>query len=574
MIVVVAEKPSVARAIHKTLRSNNVKSNVRVFGLRGHVLDYDLKSGYEWGKVDPFKIFQLREFQPIIRDKKSYRDLVNTFKDNLIEELVIATDNDPEGELIGWEIVEIIRNFNSFAKISRMRFNTVSEEELWWAWQNREEGLNWRWVWRAAYRRDFDLITGAAFTRLLTSSVRKKGFKGLISWGSCQIPTLNYIVEREEKIRSFIPTSYWVIVGKFKTSRGEVFEARSSKIENRGEAQSIFDKLKNMKEGVVERYVEEIEVIKRPKPLRTDEMLRDLHKITGVSASNILKIAEELYSNGYISYPRTDTDQWLKGIDFNKIKLTAIKGLGLIYGELPREPKPLNGYRNDGAHPPIYPISPYSRDNTLKWKVWEYIARRFLANVFSIDARILKQRGLIKVGEAILKTSGSKIEEMGFYKIYPYFKPETKSIPKLSVNEKLEVMDLKLVEESTKPPNRLTESELLKLMEKDGIGTDATRAEYPKIIIDRGYAVKNLRIIKPTELGMNLISSLREVDLRLVSPQTRRIIEEYMDMISRGEKKYDEALDETLKIYSTLYRQLESKIHSIADKLAGSAKNV
>jgi DNA topoisomerase IA len=135
-------------------------------------------------------------------------------------------------------------------------------------------------------------------------------------------------------------------------------------------------------------------------------------------------------------------------------------------------------------------------------------------------------------------------------------------------------MDLKLVEESTKPPNRLTESELLKLMEKDGIGTDATRAEYPKIIIDRGYAVKNLRIIKPTELGMNLISSLREVDLRLVSPQTRRIIEEYMDMISRGEKKYDEALDETLKIYSTLYRQLESKIHSIADKLAGSAKNV
>jgi DNA topoisomerase IA len=170
----------------------------------------------------------------------------------------------------------------------------------------------------------------------------------------------------------------------------------------------------------------------------------------------------------------------------------------------------------------------------LKWKVWEYVARRFLANVFSIDARLLKQRGLIKVGEAILKTGGSKIEEMEFYKMYPYFKPETESIPKLSINEKLEIMDLKLVEESTKPPNRLTESELLKLMEKDGIGTDATRAEYPKIIIDRGYAVRNLRIIKPTELGMNLISSLREVDFWLVSPQTRRIIEEYMDMISGG----------------------------------------
>lgn len=573
MIVVVAEKPSVAREINETLRSNNVKSSIRVFGLRGHIMDSELKSGYEWGKIDPFKILQLREFEFIIRDKRSYRGLTEIFKNNSIEELVIATDNDPEGELIGWEIIEIFKKFNNFAKISRMRFNTVSKEELWRAWQNREEGLNWRWVWRAAYRRDFDLVTGAAFTRLLTSSARRKGFRGLISWGSCQIPTLNYIVEREEKIRSFIPIPYWVIVGKLKTSRGEVFEARSSKIEDREEAQRIFNRLRKIKEGVVKEYFEEIEVIKRPKPLRTDEMLRDLHRITGVSASNILKVAEELYSHGYISYPRTDTNQWLKDTDFNKIKLTVMEGLRLEE-EISREPKPLNGSKNDGAHPPIYPVSPYERDNALKWKVWEYIARRFLANVFSNDVRLLKQKGSIKVGEILLKTNGSKIEELGFYKIYPYFKLEIKSIPKLFMNEKLEIIELKLVEEMTKPPSRLSESELLKLMEKDGIGTDATRAEYPKIIVERGYAFKNLRIIKPTELGMNLISSLREVDLRLVSPQTRRIIEEYMNMISKGEKKYEEALDETLKLYSTLYRQLESKIHSIADKLAGSIKNV
>ena len=209
----------------------------------------------------------------------------------------------------------------------------------------------------------------------------------------------------------------------------------------------------------------------------------------------------------------------------------------------------------------------------MKWKVWEYIARRFLANVFSNDVKVLRQKASIKVGEIRLNASGSIIEEPGFIQVYPYFKPDARSIPKLSINEKVGIIELRLVEESTKPPGRLSESELLRLMEKDGIGTDATRAEYPKIIIERGYAFKDQKVIKPTELGMNLIRSLREVDLKLVSPQTRRIVEEYMDKITRGEKKYEEALDETLKLYSTLYKQLEAGIDSISSRLAGSIKN-
>ncbi|MEM2017011.1 MAG: DNA topoisomerase [Nitrososphaerota archaeon] len=572
MKVIVAEKPSVARAIQNMLRKNNVKTGVIVIGLKGHVLDSDLKNGYEWGRVDPYQIFYLREFQAKIRDKRSYDELARIFRNNFMEELVIATDNDPEGELIGWEIVEIFKKFNGFGRISRMRFNTISEEELWSAWQNREEGLNHRWVWRATFRRDFDLVTGAAFTRLLTSSARKKGFRGLISWGSCQIPTLNYIVEREEKIKNFIPIPYWVLVGRFKTNKGEVFEARSNKMEDKKSAQEMHSKLKDIKQALIEEYVEEIDVIKRPKPLRTDEMLRDLHRITGVSASDILRVAEELYSNGYISYPRTDTNQWSKNIDFNKIKSTIMKGLA-VEEALLMEPRPLNGSKNDGAHPPIYPIRPYPRDGTLKWKVWEYIARRFLANVFSNDVKVLRQKASIKVGEIRLNASGSIIEEPGFIQVYPYFKPDARSIPKLSINEKVGIIELRLVEESTKPPGRLSESELLRLMEKDGIGTDATRAEYPKIIIERGYAFKDQKVIKPTELGMNLIRSLREVDLKLVSPQTRRIVEEYMDKITRGEKKYEEALDETLKLYSTLYKQLEAGIDSISSRLAGSIKN-
>ncbi|MCS7126425.1 MAG: DNA topoisomerase [Aigarchaeota archaeon] len=572
MIVVVAEKPSVARAIDKVFKKNNVKAYV--VGLRGHLLESDLKEGYEWGKVDPSRIFEVRDFRLKVRDRKAYLELLKVFRDNSVEELVIATDNDSEGELIGYEVTKIFREFNSYGKVKRMRFNAVSVEELWRAWENLEEGLNWRWIWKASYRRDFDLITGAAFTRLLTLSSRRKGFSGLISWGSCQIPTLNYIVEREEKIINFKPTTYWVISARFETELGEVFESRSSKIEDKESAEKMFNKIKDLREGVVEEYVEESEVVKRPKPLRTDEMLRDLHKITGAPASKILSIAERLYAEGFISYPRTDTNQWPKNLDFKKIALNALTGITSLDHLIHKTANPLNGNLNDGAHPPIYPVKPYPRDNTLKWKVWEYVSRRFLANVYWSDGEILKQKTSIKVGEQVLKANGSIIKEIGFYEIYPYFKPDVRSLPRLSNGQKLKVLEIRLLEESTKPPSRLTESELLKFMERDGIGTDATRAEYPKIIIERRYATRISRVIKPTRLGMSLITSLREVDPRLVSPQTRRIVEEYMEKIVRGEKKYEEALDETLKIYFSLYKQLERLIGDIAERLARSLGDV
>lgn len=185
MLLVVAEKPSAARAIERVLRRRGVEA--RVVGLRGHLLDSDLPEGYGWREVDPTEILGVWRFRTQVRDERAYRELVRLFKEG-VEELVIATDNDPEGELIGWEVLTLYRRMGGKGDVRRMRFNTVSETELWKAWQDREPELRWRWVWKAAYRRDFDLATGAAFTRLLTTSARRRGYRGLISWGSCQTP--------------------------------------------------------------------------------------------------------------------------------------------------------------------------------------------------------------------------------------------------------------------------------------------------------------------------------------------------------------------------------------------------
>ena len=559
MIVVVAEKPSVARAIGRVLRKHGVEA--RVVGLRGHILDADLPEGYGWGRVEPERIFHVRSFKTIVRDERAYRELATIFGDGGLEELVIATDNDSEGELIGSEVLELYKRFNGGnVKVSRMRFNAVSEEELWRAWREREPDLNWRWVAKASYRRNFDLITGAAFTRLLTTSARKLGYKGLISWGSCQTPTLNYLVSREEEIRSFKPKTYWVLRVLLERD-GERFWARSRRFDLKHEAEKAFRRVKAGVEAVVEEYVEKEEVSRRPKPLRTDEMLRDLNRITGMSASNILRLAEELYSEGYISYPRTETERWPRNFD-HTAPTKAVQAAGILE-EPEAPPNPLQGRLDDKAHPPIYPVKPYRGDGSAKWRIWEYVARRYAANVYMPDAVVVKQRVSVSANGVRFSADGLMIREEGYYRVYGYFRPREDPLPRLVKGEVLRIRDVRMVEEKTKPPPRLSEANLLKLMERDGIGTDATRAEYPRILLQRGYAVKSGRILKPTELGITLIQHLRRIDGRLVSPETRRMVEEHMRRIGEGEEDAGEALDETLKIYSELYQRLKPKVREI-----------
>lgn len=569
MMLVVAEKPSVARAIARTLKTRGIK--VEVLGLRGHLLDAELPRGYEWNRVNPREIFGVRRFRSVVRDRESYGKLSRLLGDH-VEELVIATDNDGEGELIGSEVLSLYRRFRNSGRFSRMRFNSVSEVELWRAWNNREPDLNWRWVWKATYRRNFDLVTGAAFTRLLTMSARRRGLRGLISWGSCQTPTLNYLVVREEEILGFKPKPYWVVKIRVRSSSGEEFEASSGRFYEREEAGKAYEKALGERYAVVEAYEEAERAVSRPTPLRTDEMLRDLNRITGMSAASILRTAEELYSEGYISYPRTDTNRWPKGFD-HRVPAQAARDAGILEeARAAEEAKPLQGRLDDHAHPPIYPIKPPRRDGSLRWRLWEYIARRYSANAFFDDALLLRQKASLRVGDLSLGSQGLRILEEGFYEVYPYFKPKPSPLPRLKTGERLEILEVRLVEERTKPPPRLTEAALLKLMERDGIGTDATRAEYPRILLQRGYAVKSRRTLKPTKLGMTLITQLRRIDERLVSPQTRRLVEENMRMIGEGLKSYEEAFEETIKIYSELYKRLEGKAAEIGAALSNSRR--
>ncbi|GBC68432.1 DNA topoisomerase 3 [archaeon HR01] len=562
-ILIVAEKASVARAIRTAL--SHIIPNIHVTNVRGHLMDADLPEGYEWGRVNPLEIMKLRQVRNVVTDRTTYERLSKLFRDGY--RLVIATDNDSEGELIGFEILSLYRAIRGgAAPYQRMRFNSVERKELMRSWQSLEGELRWPWVAKARFRQTFDLLTGAAFTRLLTEGTRRRARVRLISWGSCQTPCLNFVVEREKEIEAFTPKPYWFVEAVLERMDGESFTARSKPFWEQGEAEKIWAQVEGVSEAEVKDFKEDVKVSPRPLPIRTDDMLRDLTRITRLSASKLLQIMEELYAEGYLSYPRTDTNRYRPGFDFSTPR-KILEDAGIKDEDASKGPRPRNGRLDDGAHPPIYPISAYSGAGVAR-DVWEYAARRFYANAFMDDAQIVQRQAEISMNGLPLHASGNHIVHEGFYKVFPYFRPRESPLPALRVGERVKVVSARLVSEKTKPPPRLTEAELLRAMERAGIGTDATRASYPQLIIDRGYARKHSNTFQPTPLGRTLIECLAGTDMRLVTPETRRMVDEQMERIDRGEETEGESLEKTIRIYEELLRKCYANIDEISSKLA------
>lgn len=514
------------------------------------MLELDFPKEYNhWKKVDPKVLFEAPTVWTI-RDYKTYELLERALRKT--DKLVIATDNDPEGELIGYEVLLVAEKvFGGFPNFKRMRFNTTTPFELKRAWFNLEPDLKWRWVWKALFRHKFDLITGAAYTRLLTLS-RRFG-DNLVSWGSCQSPTLWFVYKREMEIRNFKPEKYWVVSALISINGIEV-KVSTEPIKDRSLAQDFYDSAIKAKCAVVESFEIKDEIIDKPLPTDTDSMLQELTKLYGISGVKVMAIVEDLYAEGFVSYPRTETNAWVN-VDHEEI-LRLLSRTPLRKFINAKDYSPRSGRKNDGAHPPIHPTDYYAADD-LKGRIWEYIARRYLANVVGRDAKLKKWNLKVKLNEVLMDTSGKYFIDKGFFEIFPYFEPkELLYIPKLEVGQVVPVIDVKLEERKTRPPQRLTEAELLRLLEANSIGTDATRADYPNIIVERGYAVKKMKRFYLCKIGEELIKVLEGIDKRLVTPETRRYVENLMAEVECGKLNVEEALKKSLEVYKGLYEKL------------------
>jgi len=571
-IVVIAEKYSVAERIAYFLSDGKFKKLSKkgiayfifkknddeyfIIGLKGHVVELDYPEKYRnWEKEDLEKLINI---EPMKIEK--FKSLINLLKEltDKADEVIVATDYDREGELIGREAVEVV---GYKGRLKRAKFSAVSKEEIMNAFKNLTD-LNNNLADAAESRQNIDLVWGAVLTRFF-SLVTGQKWKNYLSVGRVQSPTLALIVDREKKIRNFVPEKYWEIIANFIEKNIE-FLGEHEKNPFKEKPEEIFKKIKDEKKGKILEYKEREYNIRPPPPFNTTEFLRESTKL-GLSVGKTMSIAEDLYSHGYISYPRTDNTVYPSSLN---LKSLIEKFLESPYREeaeqlLSQEKiRSSRGKIQTTDHPPIYPVRAIKKDE-LKgdyFKVYDLVVKRFFATV-APDAIIKSTDVKISIKDEIFKSKGTKIKEEGWMRYYPYLRVREKEIPFLEKD--IEIKSIELLEKETKPPERYTQASLIKEMENLNLGTKSTRHEIIEKLYERNY-IEGM-VIKPTSLGIAIVDAMERNNVDAVKPDMTAKLENDMSSIEEGKLEKSKVIEESRSMLKGVLNELEKNENNIKE---------
>lgn len=567
----------------------------------GHLLDVEFagENYNNWQRTNPYELFTA----PVVR--QPYKNMIpieRTLKREArnATHLIIWTDCDREGENIGAEIVDVATSSNNRVRVWRARFSEITAHSIQQA-ISRLVALDERAAESVECRRELDLRIGAAFTRFQSMGLKREipVLKDLrvISYGPCQFPTLGFVVERYRAIEEFIPEAFWrlVIRHTFTDPLQQQHSSSRPSSQNRTHATNchsdsitvdfqwargrLFDEdicsafldiCRERPEATVISTVERPKSKWRPQPMDTITMEKLASRKLRLSAKRTMDIAEKLYTRGIISYPRTETTIFVPNMDLRSLvqeQCDSPQWGGFAQNILSRGgPNPRNGRKNDGAHPPIHPLK-LARSGELQGfeetKVYELVVRHFLA-CCSDDARGVETTVKIDVNGEEFNASGLAILERNYLDVYPYEKWEGKPIVRLVQGTRFVPLVIQLAESVTQPPRLLSEADLIGLMEKHGIGTDATHAEHIEKIQERKYVGKNAeQRFVPGKLGMGLVNGYDAIGLRLAKPDLRGALERDLVRICEGQATRQQVLEQNLSNYKQLYRETEGSFRAI-----------
>lgn len=594
-ILCVAEKPSIAKAVSQILsggrvRIRNTKNkyiknydftfnfpevgtcDVTMTAVMGHITSMDFPLNFSWGKCNPGKLFDAPVVE-VVSIKDVYSNISSEAQ--LAAKLMIWTDCDREGEFIGYEIFKAACEGNrslNLANVWRSQFSHLERTHIVNA-AKRPVRLDLNSVQAVKCRMEIDLRVGASFTRFLTELFRlsqpSKLEKGsIISYGTCQFPTLGFVIDRYNRVKNFIPETFWYITVEVRKSSQKVsFAWLKIHLFDRLFVALLYEDCMRQKQGRITSVTQKPTSNYAPLPLTTVELQKDCSRIFKMSAKRALDAAEKLYNKGFISYPRTETDIFPLTMDFEKVieKQVQDRRWGDYAASLlpARYRRPRSGRNDDKAHPPIHPVNYVLLDiltSPDEKKVYEYIVRRFLA-CCSEDAKGQHTSLVLTWGNEIFTAGGLLVTETNYLDVYPYRKwTSTKQLPSFAEGEFVKITSSTMKEGTTSPPSHMTETELIGLMDVNGIGTDATIAEHIDKIVKRGYVVKVKKLgteyIIPSELGMGLIKGFSTIEfdgISLSKPFLRRQLENSLQEIVQGNKTQQLVLEEILLLYKQAY---------------------
>ncbi len=576
-ILVIAEKRNAAERIARILSGGEIKAVRRgreiyytfekegkkyfVVPLRGHILELDYGEEFKRWSLENLQLLVDAEPKKLVKEKSIAKILKELGKK--ADEIIIATDYDREGELIGVEALSLI---SSNVPVKRAKFSALTREEITRAFENLVN-INYNLASAAEARQHIDLAWGAALTRFISLASGRRG-KEFLSVGRVQSPTLALIVEREKEIEGFVPKTYWNILAKFQ--KKSVFQAshEGNPFWKEEEANAILEKLSGEKEGTVVDFSDEIKRVRPPAPFNTTEFLSEATKL-GFSAARAMRIAEELYMGGYISYPRTDNTVYPKSLNINAILKSLEKSsFAQEVRELQKERRrvPTRGKKESKDHPPIVPTRGAKLSGE-RGAIYELVVRRFLATL-APDMEYEELRARIDVKGEIFLAEGKKIVKEGWLKYYTYATFKESKLPSLSLGDKVKLKNVEKEEKQTKPPSRYTQSSLVKEMERLNLGTKSTRAEIIQKLFDRGYIRGNP--IRPTRIGRALIETLKKNDVQVIKPDMTAKLEIDMDKIESGEIKKEDVVDESKKMLQEVLSNLN--VSSVGKEMRDSMR--
>ncbi len=482
---------------------------------------------------------------PIIKnpaEKEIIRVLKNLAKK--ADSVVIATDFDREGELIGSDALSCVREVAPDVPVSRARYSALIKGEVTEAFNNLVE-LDQNLADAGESRQYIDLIWGAVLTRYLTLA-KFGGFGNVRSAGRVQTPTLALVVERERERMAFVPEDYWQIRG-MAAAKGADFKIShaTARFTDKDAAQTAFGHVDGVAAGTVTDVAKRSRKQQPPVPFNTTS-LQAAAAAEGISPARTMRIAESLYMSGLISYPRVDNTVYPRSLDLEGI----VKGLAanlpalapVCKKVLAGPMKPTHGKTETTDHPPIHPTGqgdPTTLDGG-QLKLYNLIARRFLATLMG-PATIENTKVSIDVAGEPFAASGDVLVDAGFREAYPYGLKRDEQLPALDAGDVVDVHDVNLEAKQTEPPARYSQGKLVQEMEKRGLGTKSTRAS----IIERLYQVRYLKNdpIEPSQLGMAIVDALSQFAPRITTPEMTAELDEDMTHVAEGQDTQTHVVD-------------------------------
>ena len=281
-----------------------------------------------------------------------------------------------------------------------------------------------------------------------------------------------------------------------------------------------------------------------------------------------MHVAERLYLQGYITYPRTETSQYPSSFDLRAVVAaqTASPYWGREASQILHDGcTPRTGGKDVGDHPPITPVR-LAGENDLdhdSWRIYEFVVRNFLASV-SRDCKFRRMKVGLEIGGEKFALTGRRLIEKGFTQVGNLSSSDLHDVvlPKFARGDRILVSSVGVNSGKTRPPPYLSESDLLSLMEKNGIGTDASMATHVNNICERNFVqlVDPGRRLVPTKLGIVLINGYNAIDPELVTPRIRGEIESQCTLIAQGKAKIDEVVEHALNMFKAKFQFILANI--------------